>query len=179
MRKIRIALLVVMALLLFTNLVSAAAPTSKNFVAVLSGENERPVPRETQARGVAVFQLSDDGTVLEYKLIVANIENAFAAHIHCGAVDASGGVGVTLYAAPGTLGSVDGVVATGSVTAPDASAAANCGWTDLGDVVDAMLAGNAYVNVHTNDLVAPTNTGPGDFPGGEIRGQIYEAGASQ
>jgi hypothetical protein len=26
--------------------------------------------------------------------------------------------------------------------------------------------------VHTNDGVAPTNTGPGDFPGGEIRGQI-------
>jgi hypothetical protein len=26
--------------------------------------------------------------------------------------------------------------------------------------------------VHTNDNVAPANTGPGDFPGGEIRGQI-------
>jgi hypothetical protein len=26
--------------------------------------------------------------------------------------------------------------------------------------------------VHTNDGVAPANTGPGDFPGGEIRGQI-------
>jgi hypothetical protein len=26
--------------------------------------------------------------------------------------------------------------------------------------------------VHTNDGVPPTDTGPGDFPGGEIRGQI-------
>jgi hypothetical protein len=26
--------------------------------------------------------------------------------------------------------------------------------------------------VHTNDGVPPPNTGPGDFPGGEIRGQI-------
>jgi hypothetical protein len=26
--------------------------------------------------------------------------------------------------------------------------------------------------VHTNDGVAPPDTGPGDFPGGEIRGQI-------
>jgi len=26
--------------------------------------------------------------------------------------------------------------------------------------------------VHTNDGVAPTNTGPGDFPGGEIRDQV-------
>jgi hypothetical protein len=36
----------------------------------------------------------------------------------------------------------------------------------------AIEAGDAYVNVHTNDGVAPTNTGPGDFPGGEIRGQL-------
>jgi hypothetical protein len=36
-----------------------------------------------------------------------------------------------------------------------------------------MQSGNTYVNVHTNDGVAPTNTGPGDFPGGEIRGQIH------
>ena len=40
------------------------------------------------------------------------------------------------------------------------------------DVVAKMRSGGAYVNVHTNDGVAPTNTGPGDFPGGEIRGQI-------
>jgi hypothetical protein len=39
-----------------------------------------------------------------------------------------------------------------------------------------MLAGNAYVNVHTNDGVDPTNTGAGDFPGGEIRGQIFQNG---
>jgi hypothetical protein len=32
--------------------------------------------------------------------------------------------------------------------------------------------GNTYVNVHTNDGVAPIDTGPGDFPGGEVRGQI-------
>ena len=42
----------------------------------------------------------------------------------------------------------------------------------LSALIDAMEAGNTYVNVHTNDGVAPTNTGPGDFPGGEIRGQI-------
>jgi hypothetical protein len=36
-----------------------------------------------------------------------------------------------------------------------------------------IMKGNAYVNVHTNDGVDPINTGPGDFPGGEIRGQIH------
>ena len=39
----------------------------------------------------------------------------------------------------------------------------------------AVAAGNAYVNVHTNGGVAPPNTGPGDFPGGEIRGQLHPA----
>jgi len=41
-------------------------------------------------------------------------------------------------------------------------------------VVDAR--GNAYVNVHTNDGMAPPNSGPGDFPGGEIRGQLRVVG---
>ena len=47
-----------------------------------------------------------------------------------------------------------------------------CGWTDLDAVIAAMESGNAYVNVRTNDGVNPPNTGPGDFPGGEIRGQL-------
>jgi hypothetical protein len=66
------------------------------------------------------------------------------------------------------------VLASGEITAPNPGNA--CGWVTLDDVVAAMLSGNAYVNVHTNDGVAPTNTGPGDFPGGEIRGQISESG---
>jgi hypothetical protein len=46
-----------------------------------------------------------------------------------------------------------------------------CGWVDLAAVLAALGSGATYVNVHTNDGVAPPNTGPGDFPGGEIRGQ--------
>ena len=38
------------------------------------------------------------------------------------------------------------------------------------EVLEAIESDRAYVNVHTNDGVAPPNTGPGDFPGGEIRG---------
>jgi hypothetical protein len=47
------------------------------------------------------------------------------------------------------------------------------GWTDLAAVEAAIESGNTYVNVHTNDGIAPANTGPGDFPGGEIRGQVF------
>jgi hypothetical protein len=43
-------------------------------------------------------------------------------------------------------------------------------------LVDLLTSGNAYVNVHTNDGIAPTNTGPGDFPGGEMRGQVEHRG---
>ena len=37
-------------------------------------------------------------------------------------------------------------------------------------------AGRTYVNVHTNDGAGDPNTGPGDFPGGEVRGQIGKGG---
>jgi hypothetical protein len=43
---------------------------------------------------------------------------------------------------------------------------------EIADLVALLQSGNAYVNVHTNDGVDPANTGPGDFPGGEIRGNF-------
>jgi len=172
MKKPRILLLALLVLtIIFTSGIAyASADASRNFTAALSGAAERPVPRDTNARGLAHFKLSKDGTALAYKLIVANIDNVFAAHIHCGSADVAGPVGVTLYMGMPASGSFDGVLAEGTITAPDAGN--GCGWADLDAVVDAMFSGNAYVNVHTNDNVAPPNTGPGDFPGGEIRGQI-------
>jgi hypothetical protein len=149
--------------------VAPAAVAGDNFVATLSGDQEVPV-RDTQAVGVATFKLREDGTALEFKLNVANIDNVVAAHIHCGAVGVNGPVGVTLFVGAPAGGAVNGTLAEGTITAPDAGNA--CGWTDLAAVLDAMASGDTYVNVHTNDGVAPPNTGPGDFPGGEIRGQI-------
>jgi CHRD domain len=153
-------------------LVLALAPAAlagDNFVATLSGDEEVPA-RDTRAVGVATFKLRDDGTALEFKVNVANIDNAFAAHIHCGAVGVNGPIGVTLFAGTPASGSVNGTLAEGTITAADTSN--GCGWTDLASVLAAIESGNTYVNVHTNDGVAPPNTGPGDFPGGEIRGQI-------
>lgn len=153
-------------------LFALASPASAddNFVAALSGNEEIPA-RDTLARGVATFKLSADGSALEYRLNVANIDNAFAAHIHCGAAGVNGPVGVTLFMGAPAGGAVNGTLAEGTITAPDPGNA--CGWTDLAAVVAALQSGNTYVNVHTNDGVAPANTGPGDFPGGEIRGQVH------
>ena len=139
----------------------SAQPTT--FRAVLSGGDEVP-PRDTGARGVAIFRLSADGSELGFRLVVANIENVVAAHIHCGVAGVNGPVGVTLFGGAPAGGRIDGELAAGSLTAPDLGNA--CGWTDLEDVVTAVESGAAYVNVHTNDGVAPANTGPGDFPGG-------------
>jgi CHRD domain len=148
---------------------SPSAFAGDNFVAKLSGDEEVPA-RDTRAVGVAKFKLSDDGTALDFKVNVANIENVVAAHIHCGAVGVNGPVGVTLFGGAPGGGRVNGTLAQGTITAPDAGNA--CGWTDLAAVLAAINSGDTYVNVHTNDGVPPTNTGPGDFPGGEIRGQI-------
>jgi hypothetical protein len=148
------------------------APTASagdNFVAPLSGDQEVPA-RDTQAVGVATFKLSEDGTALLFKINVANIDNVVAAHIHCGAVGENGPVGVTLFSGAAGGGVTNGTLAEGVIIAPDAGNA--CGWTDLAAVLAAIQSGDTYVNVHTNDGIPPPNTGPGDFPGGEIRGQI-------
>lgn len=165
----RIAGLLVCALVVASvvgaSVLGARADAPQNFRAVLAGENEVPA-RDTQARGVAVFQV--EGDAIEWRLIAANIENVIAAHIHCGAPGVNGPVRITLFGpAPAGGGRSDGVLSTGSaslagVTCPNGNS-----------LLSEIEAGNAYVNVHTNDGVAPTNTGPGDFPGGEIRGQIF------
>jgi hypothetical protein len=162
-----IVLVVMLALGLLA--VAPSALAGDNFVATLSGDQEVPA-RDTQAVGVATFKLRDDGAALRFKVNVANIDNVFAAHIHCGAVGVNGPVGVTLFMGAPAGGAANGTLAEGTITAPDPGNA--CGWTDLAAVLAAMAGGATYVNVHTDDGVAPPNTGPGDFPGGEIRGQI-------
>ena len=148
-----------------------ASADNRNFSVHLSGDEEVPA-RATLAQGQAIFHLSADGTALEYKLIVANIDNVVASHIHVGPAGANGPVVAFLYgpAAPGG-GRIDGVIAEGTITA--ANLVGPLAGHPLSDLIAQMEAGNAYVNVHTNDGVAPTDTGPGDFPGGEIRGQIH------
>jgi hypothetical protein len=159
------------ALLLALAIVGLATASNeqKNFVATLSGDQEVPA-RDTQATGVAKFKLRQGGAALLFKVNVEDIENVFAAHIHCGAVGVNAPVGVTLFAGVPAGGLFNGTLAEGTITAADPGN--GCGWTDLASILAALRVGNAYVNVHTNDGVPPPNTGPGDFPGGEIRGQV-------
>jgi hypothetical protein len=149
---------------------SIALAADSTYNAHLKGRNEVPV-RDTRAAGNAVFHLSDDGTELEYKLIVANIENVVAAHIHLGPEGVNGPVVAFLYGmVPPGGGRIQGPIATGTITAADLIGP--LAGQPLSALVAAIEAGNAYVNVHTDNGVAPPNQGPGDFPGGEIRGQM-------
>lgn len=170
MRPVRFNVILFTLVLVLASVASAVAGENRNFGAHLTGDNEVPA-RETLAQGQAIFHLSKDGNSLEYKLIVANINNVVAAHIHVGAEGTNGPVVAFLYGSvPPGGGRVDGVLAEGTITA--ANLTGPLAGQPFSALIDAMRAGNTYVNVHTNDGVAPTNTGPGDFPGGEVRGQI-------
>jgi hypothetical protein len=174
MKNFSMALLILVALLSLSS-IALIVSVSADPTAQLDANQEVP-PRETEATGEATFQLSNE-TQLDFTLNLVNLKNVVAAHIHCAPEGENGAVGVTLFdpVIPGE-GSVDVTSIRGSITAPDAEN--GCEWADLAAVVEAMRSGDAYVNVHTDDGVDPLDTGPGDFPGGEIRGQI-EAAAPQ
>jgi hypothetical protein len=143
---------------------SAVADSERNFVTHLSGGNEIPAV-ETQARGQAVFHLSKDGTELQYRLMVANIENVTQAHIHCGAEDVNGPVVAFLYGFGPTV-SPNGILAQGTLAADDViprpdSLACPGGVANVSDMIEKIRSGDAYVNVHTVQN-----------PAGEIRGQL-------
>ena len=174
--------------------VQAAQPDgiAKNHRTHLSGDQEPftpatpggPTPADSRAQGQAMFQIATDLSSVDYKLIASNIDNVFMAHIHCGPAGMNGPIVVWLYPStapvpgpPGT-GRQDGVLAEGTfnnsnvVSNNPMATACLGGQATLANVIEKIRTGNAYVNVHTNDGVAPPNTGPGDFPGGEIRGQL-------
>ena len=169
------AVLAVVAVILIGSGIAYAA--SMQFRTELSGGSEVPV-RVTGAEGDARFKLDNDGEARRFRLKVDDVENLWMAHIHLAPAGSNGPIVVWLFpqAGPPPPSAIDGVsdgrVADGRITAEDL--VGPLAGQSLSELVAQMEAGNTYVNVHTNDFVDPPNTGPGDFPGGEIRGQIHE-----
>ena len=141
---------------------TSANPASGHHHAHMTGAQEVPA-RDTLAQGQTTFRISRDGESISYRLIVANIENVLQAHIHMAPAGSNGGIVVWLYpsAPPAQLipGRTQGVLAEGVITA--SSLVNALAGAPLSDLIDAMRAGNTYVNVHTTQ-----------FPPGEVRGQI-------
>lgn len=120
----------------------------------LSGDNEVP-PVETMSSGSAIVWVTDDGS-LHFQVMVNDIVDVTASHIHLAPEGENGPVVVPLFS--GEF-SGDGVLAEGTITADMLSGVLE-GMT-LEDLMAHMVAGNTYVNVHT-----------AANPGGEIRGQL-------
>ncbi len=153
MRRLLAVLVLVIAGL--TTASVAGAATSTTFVAVLSPVAGCP----TNGRGVAIVTVTEEGTV-EYRLVVANLENVTAAHIHQGST--TGGVGLPgavafLYETTTPVDVHDKVVlASGTITDADLIG------TTLEDLTRELLAGTSfYVNVHTTEC--PTGALAGDL----------------
>lgn len=121
----------------------------------------------SNATGNAVFQRTQDGLGLHYRVIVAGATDMTQGHIHLGPAGTNGPVVAFLFNfAPlnASAGRTEnGVVAEGTLTA--ASLVGPMAGQSLEALLEALRSGDAYVNVHTVS-----------FPAGEVRGQIRPAG---
>lgn len=161
------------AALALTGAVAQAAEVT--YTATLNGAAQVPDPIKTSAEGDLQLIVSADRRSIRYVLTVKEILNPSAGDLHLGPAGANGPLVVKLFPVGGAApkkGPVSGVLAQGTIDAGDLIGPLQ------GEKLDVLLEeigdGNAYVNVHTNDGVDPPNTGPGDHPLGEIRGQIVK-----
>jgi hypothetical protein len=140
---------------------TARSTSGDSFQAHLAGRNEVP-PVDSKGTGQVTFKLSDDGTSLSYKMVIANIDEVTQAHIHIAPEGVNGPVVTFLYGFNAAGTGEPGILAEGTITAADLIPRPAIGYGGtMAELLAAMRAGNTYVNVHTHP-----------FPGGEIRGQI-------
>lgn len=105
---------------------------------------------DTLAQGQAIFKLSKDGTALDFKLIVANIENVTQSHIHCGAQGVNGPVVVFLFGFLPMGVDVNGILAEGTITPenviprPDSESCPG-GIANFEELLAKIRSGDAYV----------------------------------
>lgn len=160
MRRVLI-ILAALSMLLAGTTIARAAP--RTVTAHLSGDQEVPAV-ETNATGQTILRVARDGESIHYKLIVANIENVFMAHLHLAPAGQNGPIVTWLYPEDGPPselipGRTDGILARGTITADDL--VGPLADQELDRLVDEIADGMIYVNVHTTA-----------HPGGEVRGQL-------
>jgi hypothetical protein len=132
---------------------SGTAPPGSAFFAKLDGSHEPAGPGVNDPDGYGTFSGIFNGVRLCYGLQVAKIDTPVAAHIHQAPIGSSGPIRVTLNKpASGATGAVAGCT---NLT------------TTLANAIKSNPRG-FYVNVHT-----------GPFSNGAIRGQLFQATATQ
>ena len=169
MKKLALAALLSMALPALANHGATA------FHAFLTGYQEVP---SVSSKADAVFQaqLSSDGNSVNYTLVYEGLQaDVTQAHIHFAQRSVNGPIIVwlcqtttnpapagqtTVPTCPGRGGTVTGTFSASNVLASPATQQLAAG--ELAEIIDAMRAGVAYVNIHS-----AVSTG------GEIRGQVH------
>ena len=128
----------------------------------LTGDQQVPAV-DTTAFGFAEVQLSEDNSTLSFEVVVCNIANVIASHIHVGAAGTNGQVVLPFFGSPTPFNSTRGcdTLAEGTRTPDKLVARPDAGINTWTDFINALIAGNTYVNVHTTA-----------HTGGEIRGQL-------
>ena len=128
----------------------------------LTGDQQVPAVN-TDAFGFAKVRLSEDNSTLSFEVVVCNIANVIASHIHVGAAGTNGPVVLPFFGSSTPFNSTRGcdTLAEGTRTSANLVARPDAGINTWTDFINALVAGNTYVNVHTTA-----------HTGGEIRGQL-------
>ena len=172
MRRVVIVLVVIPIISLVA--AGVALAVTERFATKLTGAQEVP-PVSTTAEGKARFTKVSN-TKMTYTLSASNIENLSGGHIHLAPRGEDGPIVVDLNVRDSCTVEGTSISCRGAFTSADLEG--DLEGRSLGAQVRQMRAGNTYVNVHTDDGEPPADTGPGDFPGGEIRGQIRAVSTS-
>ncbi len=166
-----------------STITTLGATDGGSFFTPLSGVWNTPPMAASTGTGSLALSVVRDGTGavtdLDYTLQIDGLVDITAAHIHVGALGVRGPISVTLFDADGDIGTVNVPSGTDSpltvtpatrfpvgdpgnaATVTDVDDPAGGPLGDLTAVGDAILAGEAYLQIHT---VAN--------PAGEIRGQL-------
>jgi len=134
-----------------------------NFNANLDGSQEVP-PVSTTGTGTAIFKLNESGTEISFRIEITNLDlgsDVTGAHIHSAPLGVNGGIVVGFINPSDTASTIDAVAGTILGTFDTSSLSGSLAGQPLLALVNEMIAGTSYVNIHTN-----ANSG------GEIRGQI-------
>src|SRR5262245_46331918 len=143
----------------------SAAPNAPDVTVALSGYQAVP-PISTTGSGSFSASLGPGGTSVDYQLSYDGMEGSVLfAHIHFGQPGVNGGIMAFLCGGGNKPPCPQSGTVSGTIVAADIQAIGTQG-VDAGsfdDLFNAILAGTAYANVHT-DL----------FPNGAIRGRLLK-----
>ena len=140
-------------------------PAGKRFSAALSGANVRPVPVATSATAAANVSIRDpeigQGNPSVVFTLTSSLTSVSAAHIHLGGpAVANGQILATLYTNTGDTTITSTQLASGAISANGLA-------VSIDSLTTLMQAGAAYIDIHSSAN-----------PGGVLRGQISQTGAS-